>query len=181
MSINENRVPLLTALGIAYTVASRIRTASGMGDNLHLQICGSIARKRPDCGDIDLATTESDFPKIEKILMYSLEYESDPICDKLEFTKGTKKNPSKLHHGWKNGMKVEFYVGKNNAFGGICLFANGSGMFNVMMRAAAKKKGYKLSQYGLFFQDKLIACETEESIFEALCVPFLKPEQRERG
>jgi DNA polymerase (family 10) len=181
MSINENRVPLLTALGIAYTVASRIRTASGMGDNLHLQICGSIARKRPDCGDIDLATTESDFPKIEKILMYSLEYESDPICDKLEFTKGTKKNPSKLHHGWKNGMKVEFYVGKDNAFGGICLFANGSGMFNVMMRAAAKKKGYKLSQYGLFFQDKLIACETEESIFEALCVSFLKPEQRERG
>ena len=180
MSINENRVPWNEATAIAIGVLDRIKAAVPERE-LHLQICGSIARRRPDCGDIDFATTETDFMNIQLILEHSLRNDVDPICDKLEYNKSTKKSPHKLHHGWKNDMKVEFYVGKDDAFGGICLFANGSGMFNVMMRAAAKKKGYKLSQYGLFFQDKLIACETEESIFEALCVPFLKPEQRERG
>src|ERR1035437_6726231 len=158
MSINESRVVWCQAKVIADFVVGRIKESD---PDIRLEICGSIARKRPDCGDVDLATTESDLPKIVAILEESMTHY--PICDKLEYTKGTKKNPSKLHHGFAQGMKIEFYVGKDNAFGAICLFANGSGMFNVLQRRVALSKGYKLSQYGLFKDEEFVAGETEES------------------
>ena len=61
-------------------------------------------------------------------------------------------------------------------------YFTGSKNYNIEMRKIAIKKGYKLSEYGLFDKQtkKMIAGKTEKEICKKLGVKYLKPEQRER-
>ena len=48
-----------------------------------------------------------------------------------------------------------------------------------MLRDRAKRKGWKLSEYGLFKGNKSMAGRTEEEIYEKLGLPWIPPELRE--
>ena len=51
-------------------------------------------------------------------------------------------------------------------------------MFNKMIRGVAKKKGYKLNEWGLFTKDKIIKIENEKELFKILELDFVKLENR---
>jgi DNA polymerase (family 10) len=53
-------------------------------------------------------------------------------------------------------------------------------MYNVHVRQVAKRKKFKLNEYGLFDRDTdvKVAGDTEESIFEALGWKFKEPTER---
>lgn len=171
MSKNENRVPYDQALAIANRVTDYLFV-----QNVFCQVAGSIARKRATIGDIDLVVKSEEHEQIQKAM------QDCPFFTELIWTKGTKKDPSKIVGAFLDGIKIELYVAKPNALGGMILFANGSGMFNVQMRRQAMTLGYKLSQYGLFAPDgTLVASDTEEEIFARLNMKWIPPTERERG
>jgi DNA polymerase/3'-5' exonuclease PolX len=71
------------------------------------------------------------------------------------------------------------------AMGAMLLFATGPYDLNIMMRAKAQGKGWKLSQYGLFATHDELQDETqlddgtEEGIFSLLQLQYLNPVERE--
>jgi DNA polymerase (family 10) len=65
------------------------------------------------------------------------------------------------------------------AFGAAMQYFTGSQAHNVALRGISIRKGLKLNEYGLFRQEKAIAGETEESMYEALGLPWIRPELRE--
>ena len=58
------------------------------------------------------------------------------------------------------------------------LYFTGSGDLNKKMREIAKKKGYKLSEYGLFDNNKPIKVSSERDIFHALGIEYIPPQLR---
>lgn len=64
-------------------------------------------------------------------------------------------------------------------FGAALAYFTGSKAHNIRMRELARKKGWKLSEYGLFEGEVRIAGRTEQEIFDALGLPWIPPELRE--
>ena len=55
----------------------------------------------------------------------------------------------------------------------------GSREHNVAMRGRAKQRGIKMNEYGLFRDDALIPCASEQDVFKALGLAWVPPELRE--
>jgi len=81
----------------------------------------------------------------------------------------------------KNGVQSDLRVLKPESWGAGLLYFIGSKNYNIELRKIAIKKGYKLSEYGLFDKKtgKMIAGRTEQEVLKKLGVKYLKPEERE--
>ncbi len=129
---------------------------------------GSLRRGRETVGDLDLLVTGRDpaaiadhfvkFPGIASIL-----------------AKGEDKVSVKL----KNDLQVDVRMIERSAYGAALHYFTGSKEHNVAMRDIAKRRGWKLSEYGLFHGDKILAGRTEEEIFAKLGLEWIPPELRE--
>jgi len=80
-----------------------------------------------------------------------------------------------------DGEKVDFKVTTPAAWGATILYFTGPADFNIKYRWMAKRKGLKLSEYGLFDRntDQYLAGATETDIFTALGRPYKDPAQRQ--
>ena len=58
-------------------------------------------------------------------------------------------------------------------------YFTGSKEHGIELRKYAIKKGYKLSEYGLFKNEKQIKCFREEDIYKKLGMEYIPPELRE--
>ena len=58
------------------------------------------------------------------------------------------------------------------------LYYTSGKIFNKMIRSKAKKKGYKLNEWGLFEKDTFIKIENEKELFKLLEIDFVKLENR---
>uniref|UniRef100_A0A7C6EE25 DNA polymerase beta thumb domain-containing protein n=1 Tax=candidate division WOR-3 bacterium TaxID=2052148 RepID=A0A7C6EE25_UNCW3 len=77
------------------------------------------------------------------------------------------------------GERIEIYGAQKDDWESQLLYLYGSGNFNIMMRALAKRKGYLLNQYGLFDRKTNQRITTKEKkIFELLGLNWIPPEQR---
>ena len=128
-------------------------------------LAGSARRKKEkDLHDIDLIYLGSEIPtnKIKK-----LNFDFTVVGEKI--VRGTYKS-----------CPVDIYKAEQEYFGAMLLFLTGSSKYGIKMRAKAKYKGLKLSQYGLFNREtnELIAGKTEEDIYEAMGLKYKEPELR---
>ena len=129
---------------------------------------GSLRRGRETVGDLDLLVTGRDhagtaehfvtFPGVAAIL-----------------AKGEDKVSVKL----KNDLQVDVRLLDRSAYGAALQYFTGSKEHNVALRDRAKRRGWKLSEYGLFHGDKVLASRTEEEIYAKLGLPWIPPELRE--
>ena len=55
----------------------------------------------------------------------------------------------------------------------------GSREHNTAMRGRAKQRGLKMNEYGLFRDEAVVACKSEEEVFAALGLAWVSPELRE--
>ncbi len=135
----------------------------------HADLAGSIRRRRETVGDIDILVTSS---KPEKVMDYFTKM--DEI--KEVAAKGGTRSAVIL----KNGMNCDIRVIADKTYGAALLYFTGNKEHNVTMRQIAIKKGYKLSEYGLFNKNgKIIAGNTEEDVYKKLGLHYLEPEMRE--
>lgn len=77
--------------------------------------------------------------------------------------------------------RLDFFSCRWSELGAARLQWTGSAEFNRWIRLEAIKKGYRLTQHGLFHGGKMIESFNEKRIFKLLDIPYIHCEKRERG
>ncbi|MFC1801483.1 DNA polymerase/3'-5' exonuclease PolX [Nanoarchaeota archaeon] len=132
-----------------------------------VEIAGSYRRKKETLGDLDILVI-SDKPK-----------EAVEFFTKLKEVKKTlARGPTKATIRLKNNLQVDLRVLQEKEFGSALQYFTGSKQHNIEVRKIAIKKGYKLSEYGLFKKNKQIAGKTEQEIYKKLGMQYPEPELR---
>jgi DNA polymerase (family 10) len=144
------------------TISDAVVLAEEFADLIPVDVivAGSIRREEPIVGDIDVVS----------VGCFPLEVEG------AELMSGGDRMRTYIY----KGAQVNVMVSDEGAVGAMLLYATGSGKFGMSIRAQAKAKGFKLNRYGLHDRetDELVACGTEEEIFDAIGMPFFSPVER---
>jgi len=77
------------------------------------------------------------------------------------------------------GFDMDLRLVAPESFGAAWQYFTGSKDHNIALRRRAKEKGYKLSEYGLFKGERMIAGASEEEVYAKLGMPWIPPELRE--
>lgn len=156
-----------------------------INSDLDLIICGSYRRKKETSGDIDVLIFNKTANK----------YSEDNL---VNFIDKLKKKNFLVAHLTEDGKtkymglcklnkksiarRIDIRYIKKKHLASSMLYFTGSGEFNKNMRLYAKKKGYKLNEYGLFKLGKenelKMKTENEKDIFSILGLPYIEPENR---
>ncbi len=133
-----------------------------------ITVAGSIRRRKETIGDIDIVVVSSRPAKMmERFLTL-------PDISHV-YGKGLTKMNVKL----KNGLDADVRVVPPESFGAALNYFTGSKNHNIKLREIAIKKGFKLNEYGLFRDKKMVAGKTEEEIYKRLGLEYIEPEMRE--
>lgn len=131
-----------------------------------IEVAGSVRRQKPWVNDIDLVLIPHD--------LWNLHHEIMGL--------GTMKmSGSKIMRVMVGDVQVDIYVASEETWATLLLIRTGSAENNIRLASLAKKKGWRLaaSGDGLFNEKgERIAGDTEESIYEALGLPWQPPEGR---
>jgi DNA polymerase (family 10) len=79
----------------------------------------------------------------------------------------------------QNDLQVDVRLLDRESYGAALQYFTGSKEHNVALRERAKKRGWKLSEYGLFKGEEALARRSEEDIYAKLDLPWIPPELRE--
>lgn len=169
------------------------KIALSIDPSLEVKICGSFRRKKPFSNDIDCMLTH---PKIKTIddmrtkknylhLFINTLQEVSFIVDTLTSENVETKFMGFCRYSPKYPLRrIDIrYIPRESYYPALIYFT-GSGTFNQKMRQNAKKKGFKLSEYGLYQIDKngkytiFIPVKSEEEVFEKIDMKYLEPKDR---
>jgi DNA polymerase (family X) len=80
-----------------------------------------------------------------------------------------------------SGLPVDLRIVPDEAFGSLLQHFTGSGRHNEALRTAAVKRGLHVSEYGIADDESgdVLACTTEEEVYERLGMSWIPPELRE--
>ncbi len=133
-----------------------------------VEIAGSFRRGKDTIGDLDILCATRDpaavmtsitaFPELAEVIV---------------------SGPTKTSVRLDNGLQVDVRAVEPAAFGAALHYFTGSKEHNVVVRSIAKDAGLKVNEYGVFRGDERIAGATEEEIFGALDLEYVRPELRE--
>ena len=135
-----------------------------------LNIAGSLRRRKETIGDLDILVSSK---KPDQVMDFFVEYS--------DVQRVLMKGPTKSSVILNDGLQVDLRVVSKDSYGAALQYFTGSKEHNVKMRSLAIKKGYKLSEYGLFKKnsDKYVVGKTEKEVYNKLGLDFIAPELRE--
>lgn len=161
----DRRTPLVEALPLARSLTVRISAL----DSVEAAVpCGSIRRFSDTVGDIDIVVATTDPIAVSEFVV------GLPEADEVIASGGTKTS-----FLTREGMQVDVRTVEPDQLGSALLYFTGSKAHNIALRQRAIERGWLLSEYGLFEEDKVIASVTEEDIYEALDMEPVPPPLRE--
>lgn len=146
------------------TILERLRKVEGVEK---AEFAGSIRRMQETVGDLDILVISNKPSKAMDFFVSMPEVEA-------VYSKGETKSSVRLNIG----MDADLRVLPPESFGAAWQYFTGDKYHNIQLREIAIKKGYKLSEYGLFRDSKLIAGKTEEEIYGELGLKIMPPEIR---
>jgi DNA polymerase (family 10) len=131
---------------------------------------GSLRRMKETIGDIDILAAGDDMAAVIK------KFVGLPEVDRILAQGETK--ASVLTEG---SLQLDLRVVKPSEYGSALQYFTGSKEHNVALRDMAKKRGLKISEYGIFNikTDKNLGSRTEAEIYEAMGLDYIEPELRE--
>lgn len=135
-----------------------------------VMICGSLRRRCPNVGDIDVVVSE---PLNKTVAALKA------LPGRAVLLLSNEKNIKKAADFLIDAVQVNVFATADENFGAMVMYLTGSKGFNIVIRGRAKKLGMKLNQYGLFLNGEVMAGRTEEQIFMALGLEYLEPEKRQ--
>ncbi len=159
------RIPLSVALPVANGI---IRALGKLGVVQKVEAAGSLRRKRPTIGDIDILIA-SNSPAVV----------ADAFVSMPDVKRVIAKGSTKSNVVLKSGIQVDLRVVKPEQWGSALQYFTGSKAHSIALRKIAIKKGLKLSEYGVFKNQKVVASKTEKDVYNALGLAYIKPELRE--
>ncbi|SNS35705.1 DNA polymerase (family 10) [Streptosporangium subroseum] len=152
-------------LGVAMDLAERI-IASLPAERI--AYAGSLRRMKDTIGDIDILAVGPGS------LMD--DFKAQPYVAEV-IASGEKKTSIRT----VQGIQVDLRVVPAESWGAAMQYFTGSKEHNVHLREITVKKGWKLSEYGLFEGERVIAAEHEEDVYRALGMQWIPPTLREDG
>lgn len=132
------------------------------------QVAGSYRRCKETVGDLDFLVEAADRPAT-----------TEKILDDASVEDVIGKGREKLSVRLASGMQVDFRYFDQQAFGAALIYFTGSKAHNIAIRKIAVDKDWKLNEYGLFENDKLLAGKTEKEVYKKLGLDWIPPELRE--
>lgn len=152
---------------------------------MFVTFCGSFRRELKISSDFDVllcssniinkADIENDILKKYIIYLHKKNFLIDDITDKNIITKYMgfcryKKKPIR---------RIDIRLISLSSYYPALLYFTGSYSFNQHMRLIAKKKGYKLNEYGLYDNNNnMIIVNSEQEIFDKLDMKYIEPKNR---
>ena len=133
-----------------------------------IEVTGSFRRRKETIGDIDILITSE---KPERVMSKIL------ALPPVAHVYGT--GPTKTNLRLKSGIDVDIRIVAAQSWGAALNYFTGSKPHNIALRTMAQKRGWKLSEYGLFKGTRMLAGKTEEEIYGQLGLLCIEPELRE--
>ncbi len=167
MQQRRARIPLARAYPLAQQIVHTLRRTAPVEQ---IEVAGSLRRMKEDIGDIDILITANDAPAVMQAVTRL------PMMQQVLLTGDTKTTILT-----DNGIQVDVRVVEPNAFGAALQYFTGSKAHNVKLRTIAVRKGFKLSEYGIFHSEtgERIGGRTEEEMYRPLGILMYPPELRE--
>jgi DNA polymerase (family 10) len=137
---------------------------------LRVELAGSARRRVDAVKDLDIVVATSDPEALVE------HFSSLPPLHEVH-SSGTAGAKATTH----SGLPVDLRVVPEDAFGSLLQHFTGSGKHNEALRGAAVKRGLHVSEYGIADDENggLLACATEEEVYERLGMSWIAPELRE--
>ncbi len=135
---------------------------------MEVVVAGSYRRCRDTVGDIDILASA---PDAQRMMDYFVAY--DEVREIV--AKGSTRSTVIL----KCGLQVDLRVVGAESFGAALQYFTGSKAHNIEIRRRAQERKLKISEYGVFAGHRRIAGETEESVYQAVGLPWIPAELRE--
>ncbi|MER7128769.1 DNA polymerase/3'-5' exonuclease PolX [Streptosporangium saharense] len=150
-------------IGVAMELAERI-IASLPAERI--AYAGSLRRMKDTVGDVDILAVG---PESLMEVFRAQPYVAEVIAS------GEKKTSVRT----REGLQVDLRLVPAGSWGAAMQYFTGSREHNVHLREIVVKKGWKLSEYGLFDGDRVVAAEREEDVYRALGMAWIPPVLRE--
>jgi len=170
-------IPLAEALKLAEEIKAELQP------HCHrLEIAGSIRRRRPFCGDIDMVVLPKE-PNEFTALFVKLN------CVNYLLEHGRQNISAVLNNGFPiqiflaQPQQQEMFHLQPSNWGSLLLCRTGSKEFNVWFAKQAISKGLHWNPYAGIqrgAQKEILASRDEADLFRALDLDFIPPEKRER-
>ncbi len=165
------RFPLEEVKVDAERVLKTIREVPGVE---RAEIAGSYRRGKPTVGDIDILVVTKNPAKISEAIA------TLPIVRDVVAHGDKKLSFDVILSGAKDEqrLRVDVRFVKKDQWGSALLYFTGDKEHNIALRKIAIHKGWKLSEYGLFAGEKVIASKEEKDIYEKLGLSWMEPKER---
>ncbi len=161
----RDRIPI----GLAFPLVNEIIEAMKKLDEVNrISACGSFRRMKETVGDLDILTTGTDGRKIIDYFVHL------PGVTRV-LASGDTKGSAIFHDRYQ----VDLRVVPEESYGAALQYFTGSKQHNVHLRTIAKSMGLKISEYGVFKGDEMIAGKDEAEVYKAIGLPWIPPELRE--
>jgi DNA polymerase (family 10) len=162
------RMYLNEAFELAESIVKHLKDESAVKQ---ISVAGSLRRGKETIGDLDILATGArpeviihrfvTFPAIRQVV-----------------SAGETRATIMIDSG--SGLRqVDLRVVEPAVFGAALQYFTGSKDHNIALRTMAQKMGLKISEYGVFKNERRIAGRTEKEVYQALGLPFIEPELRE--
>jgi DNA polymerase (family 10) len=161
----DRRTPLAEALPLARILAERLRAIEGVVDVVP---CGSVRRFAETIGDVDLVVATTLPESVHQA-----------VSGWPEVAEVVGSGDTKTSVLTRESFQVDVRTVAVEQLGSAVLYFTGSKAHNIALRQRAIDRGWLLSEYGLFEEDKVIASESEEDIYRALEMAWVPPVIRE--
>jgi DNA polymerase (family X) len=142
-----------------------LRTVPGVQ---RAELAGSFRRGRDTVGDIDLLVCTEDAAGTMQALRRH-------VGAAALIASGASGATVRL----EAGLQVDVRLTRPDSFGAALHYFTGSKAHNIHVRSMAQARGLKINEYGVMRGRRRIAGQTEESVFEAVGLPWIAPELRE--
>ncbi|GAB4386442.1 MAG: DNA polymerase/3'-5' exonuclease PolX [Phycisphaerales bacterium] len=189
METSGDRIPLGLALPLAERVVAHMRT---LANATHIAFAGSLRRGRDTIGDVDILVA-SDEPEAASELFCGMPGVTEVLAA------GRSKSSVRMRLSSDAGRwgaeddrvaQVDLRVVPEESWGAALMYFSGSKEHNVRLRERAIRRGLTLNEYGLYPLDDdpkppqergvvPVAGRSEQSVYEALELPYIPPEIRE--
>ena len=164
----QERIPIHEAIHLAEEVIAHLKKSPHVG---RISSAGSLRRMRETVGDIDILATGK---KGAEIIHFFTRFAGVSRVLASGETKG-----SAMISTERGERQVDLRIVKESEYGAALQYFTGSKSHNIKLRAMARKKGLKISEYGVFKDGKKVAGYDEEEVYAALGLPLILPEMRE--
>ena len=163
----QGRILWLEAERAAAPILERLRAVHGVTAAI---AAGSLRRCKETVGDLDLLVACA---RSAEVMERFVGYE--------EVEEVVARGPTRSTVRLRSGLQVDLRTVPTVAYGAALVYFTGSKAHNIALRALAAKRGWKLSEYGLFDGRKRLAGRAEPEIYRRLGLSYIEPELRENA